>query len=318
MTTHRRTPSRPSPSHRSTRAATLAASLAALALAAVACAGCGDDDGDTAAAASPSSAAAPTSAAAADAAAADSAYCRISLAWTVHELTPFDPTDPDATHAYFDEYLAFADESHAAAPAEIEADWAVTADGFRTLFLPVMEKYGYELGRIANEGTDEERAVLDAPPADVAAAQDRIQAYDARVCGSRQPPAAAVRFEGPAATAYCEATVAFDDANDEAFGTGADPASVEAFVTSPRFTELQEAVVAAAPAEIRDDVEVVETFTAEHGVAALERHGYDVRRLLLEGTAADRAALHSSDPAVAAAFSRTVAYEAQLCGIEQD
>jgi hypothetical protein len=289
----------------------IAASLVIAALATVAAAGCGDDDDSATSAAAPAG-----TSAAASAAAADSPYCRAALEWSVHELTPFDDADPAATERYMDEYGAFIVRSRSLAPTEIAADWTVNADGIAHVFLPVLQKYGYSLERVASEGTPEEQATLDAPPADIAAAQDRIQAYDARVCASRQPPAADVRFVGPASTAYCEAVTAFDDANDEAFGTGADPAAVEQFVTSPRFHDLLSAAEAAAPPEIHDDAAAVEDFTAEHGVPALQRYGYDLRRLLLEGTPADRAALQSSDPAIFDAFSRTLAYEEQLCGLD--
>jgi len=293
----------------------IAASLVIAALATVAAAGCGDDDDTAASAPAPAGTSAAASAAASTDA-AESPYCQASLQWSVHELTPFDDSDPAQTQRYMDEYGAFVERSRSLAPTEIAADWTVNADGIAQVFVPVLQKYGYSIERVASEGTPEEQSLLDAPPADIAAAQDRIQAYDARVCASRQPPAADVRFEGPASTAYCEAVTAFDDANDEAFGTGADPAAVEQFVTSSRFHDLLSATEAAAPPEIHDDAVAVEDFVAEHGVPALQRYGYDLRRLLLEGTPADRAALQSSDPAIFEAFSRTVAYEEQLCGLE--
>jgi hypothetical protein len=285
----------------------IATTLALAAIAAAALAGCGDDDDDTAS---------PTSAALAAAPAAESAYCRASLDWTVHELTPVDDSDPAQIRSYFDEYGAFVTESRAVAPPEIQADWTLNANGFATILVPVLEKYGYSIERVATEGTPEEQALLDEPPADIAAAQDRIQAYDASVCGSRQPPAADVHFDGPAATAYCEALAEYEDAIDEAFGTGDDPGAVEAFVTSPRFAELQSATVAAAPPEIQEDVAASEAFTTERAVPTLERYGYDIRRLLVEGTVDDRTVFQSADPAVRDAFGRVVAYDEQMCGVD--
>ena len=100
----------------------IATSLAIAAIAAAALAGCGDDDDDTAT---------PTSAALAPAVApAESAYCRASLEWTVHEFTPVDETDPTQVRSYFDEYGAFVTESRSVAPPEIQADWTLNADGF--------------------------------------------------------------------------------------------------------------------------------------------------------------------------------------------
>jgi hypothetical protein len=45
----------------------------------------------------------------------------------------------------------------------------------------------------------------------------------------------------------------------------------------------------------------------------LEHHGYDVRHLVLDGTAEERAIFQSTDPAIRDHFARVRAYDEQLC-----
>jgi hypothetical protein len=48
----------------------------------------------------------------------------------------------------------------------------------------------------------------------------------------------------------------------------------------------------------------------------LERHGYDMRGVLIDGPVADLAIMQSWDPAIVESYRRVVAYENQLCASE--
>ena len=243
---------------------------------------------------------------------ADSSYCKTVRNWTAHELSSYDESDPAQLEKYIGEYVAFNAKATDQAPAELAADWAATSSGFEGTVVPVLENYGYSIERIMTEATPEEQAVEEPSPA-LAAAQDRIHAYEARVCMSGQPAPADETFAGPAATEYCEASGTLDAASDL---TASDwsPESVKAFVTSPDLAHLLEAGVAAAPAEIHDDVVSIATFTTDEVVPLLERYGYDMRRILVDGTASDLAVLQSWDPAILDSYRRVTAHEEQLCG----
>jgi hypothetical protein len=246
--------------------------------------------------------------------AADGAYCKTVRNWTAHELTAVDESDPAQLRRYIGENVAFNAEAAKQAPAEIATDWKMTSAAFESTVVPVLEKYGYSVERIMAEATPEEQAVQEPPP-DVAAAQDRIHAYEARVCMSGQPAAADVRFAGPIDAEYCQAAKTLDDAADLSASEWS-PESVKAFVTSPDFAAMHEAGVAAAPPEIHDDVAAIATFTSSKVVPMLERHGYDMRSVLIDGPVSDLAILQSWDPSIVDSYQRVVAYEDQLCGSE--
>jgi hypothetical protein len=109
---------------------------------------------------------------------------------------------------------------------------------------------------------------------------------------------------------------AFDAAVGEAFADGPDPKALQAIVESDDFDAGLSAEVDAAPAEIHDDVAAVAEWTRERHVPLLERYDYDLARVLLEGTAAERRTWQYSEPEIADAYARVVAYEEQLCGGE--
>jgi hypothetical protein len=246
--------------------------------------------------------------------AADGTYCKTVRSWTAHELTTVDESDPAQLKRYIGEYVAFNTEAAEQAPAEIATDWKRTSAAFESTVVPVLEKYGYSVDRIMAEATPEEQAVQEPPP-DLAAAQDRIHAYEARVCMSGQPAAADVSFAGPVDVEYCQAAKTLDDAADLSASEWS-PESVKAFVTSPDVAAMYEAGVAAAPPEIHDDVAAIATFTSSRVVPMLERHGYDMRGVLVDGPVSDLAILQSWDPAIVDSYRRVVAYEDQLCGSE--
>jgi hypothetical protein len=246
--------------------------------------------------------------------AADGTYCKTVRSWTAHELTRVDESDPATLETYIGEYVAFNAKATKEAPDEIAADWKSTSAAFETSVVPVLEKYGYSIDRIMNEATPEEQAVQEPPP-ELAAAQDRIHAYEARTCLTGQPAAAEVTFTGPADADYCEAAKTLDEAADQTANDWS-AASVKAFVTSPDFAGLYDAGVAAAPPEIHDDVVAIASFMSDKVVPMLERHDYDMRNVLVDGPVSDLAILQSWDPAIVDSYQRVTAYEDQLCGGE--
>ena len=128
----------------------------------------------------------------------ESAYCDTYRAWQVHELdggTGDDQPNPAAFRAYWKDYLEFNKTSLQQAPAEIRDEWIVSDRAIRTVLTPVLEKYDFDVQRIAKEGTAAEQA-LGEPTPEVQKAQDAIHAYEDRVCGVATPPAANVAFNG--------------------------------------------------------------------------------------------------------------------------
>ena len=95
---------------------------------------------------------------------------------------------------------------------------------------------------------------------------------------------------------------------------GANRDAVRAFLTSDAYKAGLDATAANAPAEIKADVIADVEWQRKQQVEVLEKFGYDVRRLLLDGTPEDRAIFQRSDPAIAGHYARTVAYEEQVCG----
>jgi hypothetical protein len=243
----------------------------------------------------------------------DSAYCKTARNWAVHELTAFDPSDAESTRQFFADYQSHINASSKDAPKDIEAPWKTNANAFNTLFMPMLERHGFSFDRVMREGSPEDQALLAETPADVAAAQSQIQAYDATVCGSAQPPAADVVYEGPAAPGYCEGQQAIDARMEELAADGFQPAAFRALVASPEFQELLFAGPSVAPPELQADEVAIEQFTRDRMLPLLERYDYDVRRLLLEGSPADRAVFQSADASIRDAFARTEAYITQLC-----
>jgi hypothetical protein len=280
--------------------------LVALALASAAALGaCGDDDGESA----------PTTNAAAASSGGDpaeSAYCDTAREFAVHMLAPRDEGNPTWLRTYMDEYVAFVDEAASEAPDELADEWTLSSDGLKTTVIPVLEKYGYDIERIMAEGTPEEQAVSEPSP-DVAAAQATILEYEAMTCGSAQPAAADVEFAGPTVAAYCEASATLDGAFGEAIAAENSPAAMEQLLSSDEWTQLMSTMESSAPDEIKADVIAINAWDREKKIPLTGRYDYDIRRLLLEGTAAERAVLQSTDPAIREHYARVAAYEQQLC-----
>ena len=128
-------------------------------------------------------------------------------------------------------------------PEELAADWQLKVEAENETIDVVLEKYGYDVAAIMEEGTPEEQATFDAPP-DAAAAQDRILAYESEVCGTGFPAAADVSYEGEEPGSYCELVAAQDEQAAEALASG-DPAASRR--SSPIQAESGAAIVDAAP-----------------------------------------------------------------------
>lgn len=259
-----------------------------------------------------STAAAPTTSS--SSAEAKSAYCRTARTWSIHEIdrATVDDSDPKALRAYMVEYVAFIDEATAEAPASLADEWKASSEGFKTMVLPVLDKYGYDVQRIAAEATPEEQAV-DQPPPALAKAQDTVHEYEAFVCGAGQPPAADVRFAGPPVKAYCEAGGSLDAAASEAITAEDSPKAMRQLLTGDDLAKLMRATEATAPDEIKADVVALNTWDRERKMPLTARYDYDIRRLVLEGTADERATLQTTDPRVSDHYARVAAYHEQLC-----
>jgi hypothetical protein len=274
---------------------TLAASLLAVAA-------CGDDS-------STDDASATTTTTTSEAATSD--YCHQSIEWAIHELKPFDDTDPTAFRAYWDEYLAFRGASIAAAPAEIKSDWDLKVSAEEAAGITaILEKYDFDVAVMEEFSTPEEQAAFEAP-ADAMAAQDRIQTYDNEVCGSRQPVAAHVSYAGEEPGPYCELVAAQNEQASAALASG-DPAKIEAETDALEANAA--AVTEAAPDVIKDDVAALAAWTNGPQRAVFERFGYDLATAMRQGTAQDRADLNQGDPDIRDHFARVAAYELQVCG----
>jgi len=247
----------------------------------------------------------------------DSDYCGTVREIAILELS-FDEqeaSDPAAFEAHLAEATGLLDTSLSQAPEEIHDDVVIKADAIETTLLPLLDRYGYDPDRITTEGTPEEQAILEEPPADVAAAQANIDAYGSRVCGTEPPPAADVVFEADAsAETYCEVAGGVNETFGEISASLFDPAALEASVTNDDFRAGLDAYAAAAPEEIAADVEAFTEALRTPFVEVLERFDYDVRVLILEGTPEDRSALWYSGPTVAEHAARVTAYEQQVCG----
>jgi hypothetical protein len=270
-------------------------------------AACGSDDKKTAAVAKP---------AAASSAEAASAYCDTARDWAVHELTPVDVEgDAAAARTYFAEYVAFNHKGREQAPAVIRDEWNLSAGAVDAQLVPVLEKYGYDLGRLMSEGSDAEKALLDQPPEDVQHAQDAIHLYESKVCAAGQPPAAEVDFsKEKKAAAYCQAVGADDEMTGKVLGAGADPEAIRKLATSKEFLAVLKKEHDNAPAVIKADTDAMYTFVQHQHLPLLERRGYDFRKILLDGPQADREILNSTSPEVRNHFARIAAYDEQVCG----
>jgi hypothetical protein len=293
-----------------------ALSLATLSL--VGLASCGDDDASTAA--TPVATTNTTSIAAATTTAAsalpgavvmytgdfDSPYCKTARDWVARELGNEGPgDDPVANRAYFDEYVAFVDKATEQAPADIAADWTLFKPA-QAKFVAILEKYNFDGARIEAEATDEEKASLEGPPPPAAQqAQENFHRFEAEVCHAGELAPAEISYTGDADSEFCGL------AEDPSSATP--PAELEEYFASGAAASLADDRIAAAPPEIRADVEIEERWKVEQFPVLLAAHGWEFGRILLEGTEEELIAMTFAAPEVRDANARLGAYLAQVC-----
>jgi hypothetical protein len=245
----------------------------------------------------------------------ESAYCDTFRAWQVHELEGEgdDQPSPAALEAYLNDYLEFNATMLEQSPPEVRDEWVVSERAVRTIVTPVLEKYDFDGERMQREGTPAGTAVF-TPTGGAKRAQDAIHAYEARVCGTELSAAADVVFTAdPSSSSYCTAAAAAQKEFDDIAAAKFDPDKLRSFVTSDRFTELLDAQVASAPAEIADDVEAASAWLRGRWSDVFEEFDYDIRGVWVAGTAEDRAVIHEYHRDQVEHASRITAYQEQVC-----
>ena len=285
-----------------------AGGLAALTLVLAVLAGCGGSDDEAALPAE-------------QVAAFSSPYCVTARQWAVHELDgggdgAYARGGPPALKKWWGEQLAYLKTSLRQAPPEVRIAEAFNEHVIRTRLTPIMEKHGFDHMRVATEGSASERALVQDPPREVAKAQATRNAYQNRVCGyGGSPPAADVTFTpSPAAKPYCKAVAAQYEAFENVVSSGFDPEALHSYVTSDDFLQALDAQDATAPAEIADEVDADNEWVRTRKLELLEQFDYDLRRIMLEGSAEELAAFNYFDPAIVEQESRLLAYQEQVCG----
>jgi hypothetical protein len=241
----------------------------------------------------------------------DDPFCVASRQWAAFELVEPDYTDPEALAAYWPEHLAHVAAVHAVAPAEIADAWdtyvAVT-DGMTV----VLERYEFDGARFEEEGTPEEHEALEPTDPELLAADAAVVDFEAERCGSQELRAADVSFAGEQPGAYCDAVGAQNEDFGEVAASGFDPAVVEAVVAD--FEADDEALLAAAPEAIREDVAALNAWEAERQMPVLEAYDFDFRRILLEASTEQLTDFNRTSPEIGDHVARTLAYEEQVCG----
>jgi hypothetical protein len=246
----------------------------------------------------------------------ESAYCDTYRAWQVHELdggTGDDQPNPAAFRAYWKDYLEFNETSVQQAPAEIRDEWIVSDRAIRTVLTPVLEKYGFDVQRIAREGTAAEKA-LGEPTSEAQKAQDAIHAYEDRVCGVATPPAANVAFKADASSqSYCAALGDFNRGFEKVESSRFDPGVMQSVVTADGFSESLDELKQTAPDDIAADQDAVSEWFRRSWSEVVAENDYDIRRIWLDGTPEDRAVFTFSHPDVLDHHTRLTAYEEKVC-----
>jgi hypothetical protein len=254
------------------------------------------------------------------ASASESPYCNTAREWSVHELTPRDDGDPAVFKKYWQDYLAFMDKGLATAPAAIHDDW-VTYHKAVEPQTAVLAKYGYDRGRFDSEATDADKAVMEPQDPKSQDAFHAVLRYEALTCDAAQPLAADVSFEGEKPGPYCEAVAKDNENVQELRESGFDPDLVRAMLSVPAKRKLSDDMVAllvsTAPKTIKDDVKANVRWWEAKQRPVLAKYGYDMKKVLLEGSARDRQALQLTGKSIRDHYARTVAYEEQVCAAEE-
>jgi hypothetical protein len=248
--------------------------------------------------------------------ASESAYCQEARDWAIHELDPRDDASPVWFKQYWGEYLAFTQKAAAVAPTEIKHDWTlyVAAIAKQT---PIFEKYGYDNARGEAEATEEEQAVF-APSEKEQEAFDAILSYEALTCDAAQPPPAKVDFSALKPGEYCDILATDNERFAPVAEAGMQPADVRAVSLDPKNEKAWEDLVRTAPSAIKDDVRIDVAWQREHQRPTMKKYGYDMRKIMRDGSAQDRRDLNRTDKRVRDHFARIGAYEEQVCNAEQE
>jgi hypothetical protein len=249
----------------------------------------------------------------------DSPYCHTYRAWKVHELDGgegFDQPNPAALRRFWNAYLIAEETMLQQAPPVIRDEVAVKVGHIRTVLTPLLEKYDFDLKRARREGTPAEQAALfHAPPVETQKAQEAQYAYDDRTCGTAPSPRAAdVVFAADAASmAFCAALNGLIGEFDKIASSRFDPDVMRELVTGDGFTEMLDALGAAAPVAIAADVAADTEWFRTRWSDVLARHSYDLRSIYINGTADDLAVFNRTHPDLVEHSARTTAYEQQVC-----
>jgi hypothetical protein len=247
--------------------------------------------------------------------AAASPFCDASREWAVHELTPPDEMDPASVKAHFTDYDEFVATSLDTAPEEVADEWQLYADEYRAKFRPVIEKFHYSFDEVGKNGTPEEQAIFTGKKsAEASDAFDAILSYEGRVCGSQTPAAADVSFEGEKPGEYCEVAGKLNQMLGEITFGGASPSALKNALTGDEYARLTEKERDVAPASISTDVDALVRFDRTTQIPTVAKYDYDIKKLILNGSPADRAAFQHQTPSIRDAASRVSAFEEQVCG----
>ena len=214
--------------------------------------------------------------------------------------------------AYWTDYVEFNKTFLQQAPSEIRDEWLVS-ERARTVLTPVLEKYDFDVQRIAKEGTAAEQS-LGEPSPDVKRAQDSIHAYEDRVCGVASPQAANVAFqEDSSSKDYCAELGTFNRGFEKVESSRFDPNAMRTVFTADSFEESLDALEGKAPAEIAEAQEAVSEWFRTRWSDVVAELAYDIRRIWLDGTPEDRAVFTLSHPDIVEHDTRLMAYEEQVC-----
>ncbi len=257
----------------------------------------------------------------------DSPYCDALMKWGAYdwfkpggEGFPGEPGKPlagqpgaiEANKAYHQKYTQFANQARQLAPPEIREAWNVYHAMGTGPFTAILERSGYDL-------TDPKfLAVFENPPESIIpgmqAFEQHIRPYEARVCGSDQPPPADVKFTGKASNAFCRTSKQLDEGFQGIIFEGTNPAALRAFLTSPDYEAALNRLEQTAPAEIKADVVATNEFHREKQIPLVEKYGFDLRKLVANGTSLERHVFNAASPDIAENTARVEAYEEQVCG----
>ena len=245
----------------------------------------------------------------------DSAYCVTARKWAAHELNGeaedvFARGGPPAARKYMQEYVVYTAASARQAPAEIRQAAGIKDRAIRTRLVPVLEKYGYDPGRLEAKGSAAEKAAVQSASPNVQKAQEQTHAYDDRVCQyGGEPPAAKVKFERTAAAKpYCKAVADQLKGFEKVVSSLFSPAALRSFSTSAGLKKSLDDQAAAAPTEIAAAVKADTEWDRTRKTEMLEDYDYDLRRLLTEGSQEDLAVFNYWVPEIRDQDSRVSAY----------